>query len=1163
MAPVVAPPPTRPPQQPPVDDGLERRGYRGYAQHARATYEQNRRDKLAAELRAEAVKARAQASAHGAEALRLNRAGDKAQAQQFYDAAIAWDDWAHQRSLQAEAVLAGTQAPEQVLIDNDADFQRINDDVGTLAPGAVGTGTVSALTGTDHPPSVDSTRPYGQRGGLRPPLALHQADLERAMPRDADGNVIRTADPRQGNWFGLANDGGPAMDPTRGINCLDCSLSLYETWVHGRPRVSAPRTFDGYALGDVNRPLGGEDDGPGRVEDVTGGRFQQLSPNVRHLDPAVAQQTVYQGYTALHNQLLTGGHGSYAFIVNQWEGGSAHAWVAMNQNGTILYVDPQVGVIGENDPPHKHWGVASDSNVVSIDALVLDGNGNPMPLNGYPQGTYSARPPVTGETAAPPAPPVNVGPVTADAPLNRISPGPVTTASDHGLHVNRLYLLDSPTTATTPAAPAGGPPPGDVSPATAADSASTPSGPMQSPMQDGDAAQAGELDPRAAEQQILEELRSDHRAALEGAVAEARIVADAVLQDLSGAVETIPAGPDDERPTLVDTEYRTKELSSLARKFAEQHEAVGIEPDLFLAQANDLVRFSVQTPEVGYSATLQAVLDGLSAQGYRLEDVKNFWRDGNRYNGVNVTMRTPGGHLMEVQFPTEASRLLGKRTHKLYEVVRLETATPTARVEAFLDILRLNKETAVAERMPDDLGGLPDAKDTSFEKWTRQAPHVWHAYHQSLAAEDRTFADIVDARGLTIDDFPRGERLGLGDDVGRVRLSRVVADGRGPALGADRHASVDGSVASSDLERAEAGLDVQPEDRGSLDLRRPVRGPADAGDPRGSGADRPGVARDRAAGRGGTVPDVPGRRRLPGIEEAPHDTSRDQLPADSRPAAGRTPSLSREAVSPDRREHVAPSSAIEESPGARGDDSAALPGGSGSAGDATSLARVAEAQRVLEHLARTELSEIRPLPVLGTPDLPVRRADDGLIDDVLIDGDWVPIKDYLGRVLAERVELWLEYAKDGNFPQIRRQTVQPCVSVAVDRLTGRITEGHNRLGIEETQLHPLVRARLDAYRAECVAQGVTYEWGTPYRHRSTPGRHSEVYSVSELLWVREAEGLPVDASALKELRIDNYFPWIRGGLAAPCCANCTGIIFDVPCNAGKFPGGPDGDKWEE
>ena len=87
---------------------------------------------------------------------------------------------------------------------------------------------------------------------------------------------MRTADPRQGGWFALANDGGPQADPTRGINCLDCTLSLFETWVHGRPRVAAPRTFDGYLQGDIRRPVNGEAGGPGRVEEVTGGRFQKL-----------------------------------------------------------------------------------------------------------------------------------------------------------------------------------------------------------------------------------------------------------------------------------------------------------------------------------------------------------------------------------------------------------------------------------------------------------------------------------------------------------------------------------------------------------------------------------------------------------------------------------------------------------------------------------------------------------------------------------------------------------------------------------------------------------------------------------------------------------------------------------------------------------------------
>lgn len=831
------PPPTlsprnRPlPRQEAVRQGLDRRGYRGYARSQREQHEQNRREDEAARLRGLGFAHRERASAYAANAIQLQRAGDHQLAQQWHDAANIEMQWASYREDEADAVLAGTLAPERVDIQSDADFHRINDDVGNLADGGVQTGNISALTGTGHPPSIDTTRRYGERGGLRRPLALHQTDLERHMPRDENGKVVRTADPREGRWFRLANDGGSRADPTRSINCLDCSLSFFDTWVHGRPRVSAPRTFDGYAAGNVSYPIDGEADGPGRVEDMTGGRFQQLCPDVRHLQPAAAQQVVHSAYAGLQNQLLAGGHGSYAFIVNTWEGGASHASVAVNQNGTVLYLDPQSGRISENTPLYAHSGVADDGNVASFDALVLDGNADPMPLAGRPQGVFSARPPIT-------APPVTPSP----------PPDPVPAHTDDAPYVNKLYLLDGPTVTTTPDPTAAPAPAG--------------SSPGSSPPP---------VDPREAEHEILASLDAEHRVALERAVTQARAVADEVLQDLSAVVDTIAETVDGDRPTLVDTEYRAKELSSLARKFSTEHAAAGTEPELFLANANDLVRFSVTTGRDAYGSTVQTILNGLEAQGYQLEDVKNFWRPGNRHNGVNVTMRTPGGHLMEIQFSTEASRSLGKKTHSLYEIVRLESAPASQRIDAFLEILKLNRDAGIADAIPEDLGALPEPKDTSFEKWAQRSGHVWMAYQRDLSAEGRTFAEVVTERGLTIDDFPRGERLGLGDETGRVRLSRSVPTAGDTTDGTDRGAGVERTAAGRDLERAEAEVDVQPDDRSPVDLRRPVRGSTAAGNPSGSRADRPGALGDGVAERGRPVPDVPGGRTGPELNLSPSD----------------------------------------------------------------------------------------------------------------------------------------------------------------------------------------------------------------------------------------------------------------------------------------------------
>ncbi|SCF38156.1 toxin glutamine deamidase domain-containing protein [Micromonospora marina] len=409
-------------------EGLDRRRYQGYLQSQRALHEENRRQAQIKELRDLAEQHYEAARWLLTQAHELRRTGRHDLADRH-----VWEgrrrERLHYRAVdEVEAVRAGQRLPREVMVEDDLDFYRINDDVADLAVGAVETADHSALTGHGHPEPIDRSRPYGRRGGLRPPLALHQTDLERQMPRNPDGSVTRTADPRRGGWFRLANDGGPAADATRGINCLDCTLSLFETWVHGRPRVAAPRTFDGYLHGDVNRPVGGEADGPLRVEQTTGGRFQNLCrpdrPGVTGRD---RQLLVDGGYRDLYAQLASGGHGSYAFLITSFEGGGSHAWVALNQDGTILFVDPQTGDVADR-PIYHHSGRPARSNVVGVDALVLGPDGRPMPLTGRPPGTYNVLP----EPLPRPAPPR--------------PPAPPPIADGHVPDFNHVHLLGESTT---------------------------------------------------------------------------------------------------------------------------------------------------------------------------------------------------------------------------------------------------------------------------------------------------------------------------------------------------------------------------------------------------------------------------------------------------------------------------------------------------------------------------------------------------------------------------------------------------------------------------------------------------------------------------------------------------------------------------------------------
>ncbi|HSK92381.1 MAG TPA: toxin glutamine deamidase domain-containing protein, partial [Euzebyales bacterium] len=368
-------------------DAAMRKGYFGYQRHAREHHEQTRRDELTSHLNTRAENCLSDAAVLDSQARQALRDGWMMRAERLAAGARDVRQSADSLRYGAERVRSGDHVPDRVDVDGP-DWARINDDVGALAIGPVETGDRSGIT-DDVPPSIDHSRRYGVRGGLRVPLAMHQTDLERAMPRDAGGRPVRHADPRLGDWFGLANDGGPEADPTRGINCVDGVLALFDTYMHGRPRVSAPRTFDAYAYGDTNRPLDAEAGGLARIENTVRGEFQGMCPYVGDIDHAEAAQAVDTAMTNLTNHLHNLGHGAFAFIVTDSEGGPAHAWCAVNQNGTILFLDPQTRRISENAPLYRNHGVPSEGNIVSMDALVVNGRGEYAALPYHKAGLWS------------------------------------------------------------------------------------------------------------------------------------------------------------------------------------------------------------------------------------------------------------------------------------------------------------------------------------------------------------------------------------------------------------------------------------------------------------------------------------------------------------------------------------------------------------------------------------------------------------------------------------------------------------------------------------------------------------------------------------------------------------------------------------------------------
>ncbi|GHJ44933.1 hypothetical protein Cs7R123_22750 [Catellatospora sp. TT07R-123] len=371
---VPPPDPAGQPRPAPADPAHPQWSYRAGLQTRLSSYELRRRQQESDSL--------ADRSAwHLNESRRLDAWARHYRAQDPYSSQGAeceyWADqaraWSVEYGNRSRAAYNGTYTEHEVTTVPADQWAHLNTDSGELYA---------------DPAPVDG-RPYHQVGGLRPPLRAHQDDLAAAMPRQADGSLEPFPDARTGTWFGLANDGGPEFDPSRGINCLDCMVSLWQTW-RGNPRVSAPRTWDRYRGTDVTQIDRGEEWGRERAAAVAGRQWETVFPDMsRQLAPDQMRQWSDWGFAALVHQLQAGGHGAAAFLETSWQGGGGHAWLAVNQNGTILFLDSQTRHISENVPMYSHTGDPDrPQNVVELKAIYLDAQGTAQPIAALSQTSW-------------------------------------------------------------------------------------------------------------------------------------------------------------------------------------------------------------------------------------------------------------------------------------------------------------------------------------------------------------------------------------------------------------------------------------------------------------------------------------------------------------------------------------------------------------------------------------------------------------------------------------------------------------------------------------------------------------------------------------------------------------------------------------------------------
>lgn len=116
--------------------------------------------------------------------------------------------------------------------------------------------------------------------------------------------------------------------------------------------------------------------------------------------------------------------------------------------------------------------------------------------------------------------------------------------------------------------------------------------------------------------------------------------------------------------------FRLKSEESIARKVADLVNEEGLDPRQAANTLSDVTRYTMAFPTDQYTDSVSGVLRDLRSDGNSLR-VKNYWQQGDNYQGINVAITTAQDIKMELQFHTPRSLQVKQDTHRLYEAMRV------------------------------------------------------------------------------------------------------------------------------------------------------------------------------------------------------------------------------------------------------------------------------------------------------------------------------------------------------------------------------------------------------------------------------------------------------------------------------------------------------------
>lgn len=193
------------------------------------------------------------------------------------------------------------------------------------------------------------------------------------------------------------------------------------------------------------------------------------------------------------------------------------------------------------------------------------------------------------------------------------------------------------------------------------------------------------------------------------AIASAKALRDRVAAVEPELTRTMIDLADKHGGTLEGLQHRLKSEKSLARKIDAEKGDFGGDTDKTGDAMSDVVRYTVTFNDGNYVSGATQTIADLQASGHKTR-VKNYWKEGDPYQGVNVAVTTPDGLTFELQFHTPKSLAVKELNHKAYEKYR--TATNARDRYRYWD-----EGVRIANRVPvpaGDILGFGDVRSQEF-----------------------------------------------------------------------------------------------------------------------------------------------------------------------------------------------------------------------------------------------------------------------------------------------------------------------------------------------------------------------------------------------------------------------------------------------------------------